>query len=182
MPRNFGVSRRDLPRAFDLSAGGYFLDFLLVPLAIAALIWAFGCRLEALAAGVLAWTFAEYWIHRLIFHGPTRFAPMHEMHHRLPKDWIGAASWLTLPAFAVVFGLLALAMTRSAAASATAGLMAGYLAYCAVHIRIHHGRRARFWPPMAFLHRLHAGHHRGGRANYGVSSPLWDIVFRSFKP
>ncbi|XUM21079.1 sterol desaturase family protein [Bradyrhizobium oligotrophicum S58] len=181
MPRNFGLSRHELLRAFDLSAVSYFLDFLLVPAFIVGLLLFGGIRATWLGAGVLAWTLAEYWIHRLIFHGPGRLAAMHELHHAWPKDWIGAASWLTLPAFAVVFGLLALAMTRSAAASATAGLMAGYLAYCAVHIRIHHGR-ARFWPPMAFLHRLHAGHHRGGRANYGVSSPLWDIVFRSFKP
>jgi len=182
MPRNFGVSRRDLPRAFDLSSLSYFLDFLLVPLAIAALLGISGIRIIPVASGVLAWTLAEYWIHRLVFHGPTRFAPMHEMHHRLPKDWIGAASWLTLPAFASVFGLLDLVMSQVDAASATAGLMAGYLAYCAVHIRIHHGSPGRFSAPMAHLYRLHAGHHRGGRANYGVTSPLWDIVFRTYNP
>jgi dihydroceramide fatty acyl 2-hydroxylase len=68
-------------------------------------------------AGVIAWSLAEYWIHRLVFHGPTSFEPMHQMHHALPKDMIGVASWGTL---------------------FTAGVMLGYLFYCAIHVRFHH--------------------------------------------
>jgi sterol desaturase/sphingolipid hydroxylase (fatty acid hydroxylase superfamily) len=152
-------------RAFDLSARGYFLDFALLPLAIGALVCFCGTGPVGIAAGFAAWTLAEYWIHRLIFHGHTPFEPMHQMHHALPKDTFAgfAAIWL-------LFG-----------ASFCTGFMLGYLAYCAIHVRMHHGNRANFSRYVAFMFDHHAGHHRGGQGNFGVTSPIWDFVFRTFK-
>lgn len=46
-----------------------------------------------------------------------------------------------------------------------------------LHDRYHHGDRTRFSRYVRFMERYHAGHHRGGETNFGVSSPLWDIVF-----
>ena len=157
-----------LPRAFDLSRLSYLLDFALVPSAAA---WLLVTSPEPLAgtlalaiAGGLVWTLAEYWIHRLVFHGRTPFEPMHQMHHRLPKDMIGVASWGTFAGFAVVW--------LGCGAAFTAGFMLGYLAYCAIHVRMHHGDPRRFGRYVAFMHRHHAGHHRGGRGNFGVSIPV----------
>lgn len=160
-------------RAFDLSVWGYFLDFALAPIAIAGALIFSEFNLLGIVGGFVAWTFSEYWIHRLIFHGPTPFEPMHQAHHALPKDMIGIASWGTFAGFGVVWLLLGLPFC--------AGVMLGYLAYCAIHVRMHHGNRVNFSRYVAFMFRHHAGHHRGGQGNFGVSSPIWDFVFRTFK-
>jgi sterol desaturase/sphingolipid hydroxylase (fatty acid hydroxylase superfamily) len=178
-----------LSRAFDLSAWAYFLDFILVPVAAIALLFAAKVYFATAAlqlviaavAGALVWTLAEYWIHRLVFHGNTPFEPMHDMHHRMPKDMIGLASWATFAGFAVIWAIAALAGVGFGAAF-TAGFMLGYLFYCAIHVRFHHGDAASFGRYAAFMHAHHVGHHRGGKGNFGVTSPVWDLVFGSFRP
>src|SRR3954468_13605161 len=92
-----------LSPAFDLSRISYFLDFVLVPIAVAALLTNSDINAFSIAAGLLGWTLSEYWIHRLVFHGPTIFEPMHQMHHALPKDMIGIASWGTFSGFVLVW-------------------------------------------------------------------------------
>lgn len=175
MGRNLGLKPRrvGLSPAFDLSSLAYFLDFVLVPFACAALLMFGGFQAEAILIGVLAWTLAEYWIHRLVFHGNTRFEPMHQMHHALPKDLIGVASWGTFAGFTMVWLLFG--------SSFCVGFMSGYLAYCTIHIRMHHGQRQNFSRYVRFMFEHHAGHHRGGRGNFGVSSPIWDFVFLTFR-
>jgi sterol desaturase/sphingolipid hydroxylase (fatty acid hydroxylase superfamily) len=129
--------------------------------------------LSLMALGFIAWTLAEYWIHRLVFHGPTRFAPMHQVHHELPKDMVGVASYGTFAGFGVIAMLLGAAICI--------GFMLGYLGYCAIHVRMHHGDRTRFGRYVSFMFQHHRGHHRGGQGNYGVSSPVWDVVFRTYR-
>ncbi|EJN15679.1 sterol desaturase [Bradyrhizobium sp. YR681] len=178
-----------LPRAFDLSRLGYFADFVLVPpaalLLLAGALWRglpWPVLLAALAAGMFAWTLAEYWIHRSVFHGANRFAAMHDLHHALPKDMIGVASWGSLASFALICCGLAVVVGWDLASVLTAGLMLGYLFYCVIHVCMHHNGARGFGRYGALMLRLHRGHHRGGRGNYGVSSPLWDIVFRTYHP
>lgn len=161
---------RQLHQAFDLAPWSYFLDFALAPVAIACLLYFDSAPLPFLL-GAVVWTLAEYWIHRVVFHGATRFEPMHQAHHALPKDMIGIASWGTFAGFAIVWFL--------AGPSFTAGFVLGYLAYCAIHVRMHHG--SGFGRYVSFMFKHHAGHHRGGNGNFGVSSPLWDIVFRTYR-
>jgi dihydroceramide fatty acyl 2-hydroxylase len=191
MPRNFGVPKRHagLSPAFDLAPWSYFLDFALVPISACALIvfagrgvGSLGISVAALA-GVAAWTLVEYWIHRLVFHGPTPFEPMHQLHHALPKDMIGLASWATFAGFAAIWLVAAIVCGRHAGAAFTAGLMLGYLAYCAIHVRMHHHRRGdRLSRYIAVMNAHHAGHHRGGQGNFGVTSPVWDFVFGTYRP
>ncbi len=159
-------------RAFDLSAWGYFLDFALVPLAVGLLLTD-GVDVGMVLLGIAAWTLAEYWIHRIVFHGKTPFEPMHQMHHALPKDMIGVASYGTFAGFVIVWLI--------AGSSLCAGFMLGYLTYCAIHVRMHHGDRSRFSRYVAFMFNHHAGHHRGGSGNFGVSSPIWDFVFQTYR-
>jgi dihydroceramide fatty acyl 2-hydroxylase len=156
--------------AFDLSRASYFLDFALAPVAIACLLYLDPEPLQ-FVLGIAAWTLAEYWIHRMVFHGPTRFEPMHQVHHALPKRMVGVATWGTFAGFTALWLLFG--------ASFCAGFMFGYLAYCAIHVRMHHGNLARFGRYVAAMFDHHAGHHRGGNGNYGVTSQLWDYVFRT---
>ncbi|WP_375413105.1 sterol desaturase family protein [uncultured Bradyrhizobium sp.] len=189
MPRNFGLSRHEgLPAAFDLSRSGYFLDFALVPFAELALIATALWRglhpaglVAALLTGAVVWSFAEYWIHRLVFHGPTAFEPMHQMHHALPKDLIGVASLGTFGGFAGIWLIAYILVGGSLCSAATAGFMSGYLFYCAIHVGMHHFEARGFGRYGAMMRRLHAAHHRGGKGNFGVSSPVWDIVFRTYR-
>ena len=136
----------------------------------------------AFVAGLVAWSFAEYWIHRAVFHGQLGFEAMHEMHHALPKDLIGVASWGTFAGFAVVWLLLAGLFGSAISSAMTAGFALGYLVYCTVHVAIHHRAAQGLGRYGAMMLALHQGHHRGGRGNFGVSSPLWDIVFGTFRP
>ncbi len=192
MPRQFGLRRRHegLSPAFDLAPWSYFLDLVLVPIAAIALLWlawrgvaGVAALVPAIAAGAVAWSLAEYWIHRLLFHGDTSFEPMHQMHHALPKDMIGLASWATFIGFAGIW-LIAETFAGGALGSAfTAGFMLGYLFYCAIHIRFHHhGADARLSAYVAFMNAHHVAHHRGGKGNFGVSSPVWDFVFGTYRP
>lgn len=178
-----------LPRIFDLSKFGYFMDFALVPIASGALAWFSMWRgLDApwfaagIGLGMVAWSLAEYWIHRAIFHGKVGLDEMHEMHHALPKDMIGVASWGTFTGFAGVW-LVAQTFAGSALGSAiTAGFLAGYLFYCTIHVAMHHGGARGFGLYGALMLRLHQAHHRGGKGNFGVSSPIWDFVFGTYRP
>jgi len=177
-----------LPRAFNLSAAGYFLDFVLMPPAAGAL-FAFAIdatggsiALAWCVAGVMLWQAFEYAIHRVLFHAFAPLARMHDIHHANPKGFVGVASWLTFVGFGATFGVIAVLAGVPAAAACVAGILLGYLFYCAIHIRMHHGDRARLWRYTRFMRELHAAHHRGGDGNFGVSSPLFDLIFRTYRP
>jgi dihydroceramide fatty acyl 2-hydroxylase len=177
--------REGLSPAFDLSRVAYFLDFVLVPVAAFALIGA-AWRLSVLMlaasifAGVFEWLLIEYWMHRLVFHGRTVFEPMHQMHHALPKDMIGVASWGTFAGFALIWIVAELLSGAGIASAFTAGVMLGYLFYCAIHVRFHHhGRDAKLSRYVAFMNAHHTVHHRGARGNFGVSTHLMDLLFRT---
>jgi len=130
-----------------------------------------------LASGLLVWTLIEYLKHRLAFHG---FAP-HSQHHANPTDraYILAPLWLALSASAVLFGVFtAIAQSWTAGATMLAGVIAGYLGYEAIHLRIHSGKRGG--AVLRVLRKHHAYHHfASDRVCYGVTSPLWDVIFRS---
>jgi dihydroceramide fatty acyl 2-hydroxylase len=176
----------DLPRVFALSRLGYYADFVLAPAAAGGLIADYlrggrplGRLWLLLLIGLLAWQLAEYLIHRFAFHGP--LARLHDVHHRLPAAYVGVASYGAGTAFGVAWASLALIFNVAAADAVTAGVLAGYLFYIAIHDRMHHGDRARFGRYVAYMHAFHGGHHRGGHFNFGVSSPLLDLIFRTYR-
>ncbi len=143
--------------------------------------------LLSLVAGWLAWTLVEYCLHRAFFHmrpsSPARRVTsfiVHRHHHVAPndRDHLVATPLYSLGLFAL---LLALYTPLGPARFALlAGSTLGYLAYEAAHWQIHHGRRrgriARA------LRRHHLRHHFSDPAlNYGISSPLWDLAFRTWR-
>jgi len=130
-----------------------------------------------LAGGFLVWTIVEYLMHRLAFHG---FAP-HIEHHADPTDpsYILAPLWLSTSAALALFGVFCL-VTRSwtAGASMISGVIAGYVAYEAIHLRIHSAKRGGAL--LRALRKHHYYHHfNNDRVCFGVTSPLWDVVFGS---
>lgn len=171
-----------------LSKISYYLDFVVYPIAIAALAtvslnrangWLDAQWAGAFVVGAGAWSFLEYWVHRFALHKLAYFVPMHALHHRAPRDFVGTPTWLSL---AVLSGFILLPMWRFAgttlACGLTAGVMIGYLWYGLVHHWIHH-YRARVIPNyLECLRVRHLRHHyspKGG--NFGVTTSFWDHVF-----
>ena len=130
-----------------------------------------------LVLGLLTWTIIEYLLHRLAFHG---FAP-HSEHHAVPTDpvFIVAPLWLSLSSTLVLLAIFSLACRSwSAGASMVAGVIAGYLAYEAIHLRIH--SPAAGGALLRALRKHHYYHHfASDQVCFGVTSPIWDWVFRS---
>ena len=138
-------------------------------------------------AGFVIWTFSEYWLHRLVFHwepdhpiGRRFHFIMHGVHHDHPNDRLRlvmppAAS---IPLAALFLGLFVLIFGTPAAYPAFAGFIAGYLTYDYTHYHLHH-----HVPTTAAgkqLREQHMRHHfQDHRYGYGVSSPFWDVVFRT---
>lgn len=143
-----------------------------------------------MAAGVLIWTLTEYWLHRLVFHwepdnafGRRMHFIIHGVHHDHPNDKLRLVMppAVSIPLALLFFlGFTALFGTP-AAYPLFAGFILGYLGYDYTHYYVHHyvpktevGKRNR---------EQHMRHHfQDGSYGYGVSSPLWDFVFRTMPP
>jgi Fatty acid hydroxylase superfamily len=115
--------------------------------------------------GVVALTLAEYTVHRFLLHD---IVPrQHRIHHAHPQDPIDKIFWQIWVGFAVVY-----LMTGGVV---LAGALVAYAWYLFVHYCAHHNPSAL--PP--FLLKHHRDHHRFANRNYGVTTTLWDHVFRT---
>jgi len=135
-------------------------------------------------AGWATWTLAEYALHRWAMHGPIRQQPVareHLRHHREPLATDPLLRSLTYLPAALGGAALGAAMRRVCDAAtgrgATAGFMAGYAAYEQLHWRSHHRPPAIAYE--RWLGQRHAAHHARARRNYGVTTSVWDHIFRT---
>lgn len=136
------------------------------------------------AGGFFLFTLFEYLMHRHLFHLPAtspkreKFVyTMHGVHHDYPKD----KSRLAMPPvisliLATLFFIIYRSIMGDYAFGFLAGFLMGYTVYLAIHYSIH-----AFKIPGSFLkilwhhHSIH--HYREPDRAFGVSSPLWDMVF-----
>jgi len=140
--------------------------------------------------GLLCWTLIEYLLHRFLLHYQARrrgirhvIDTLHLGHHRDPAH----EAKITVPVYAslpIAFAVFALFRVVSggwgAAAILMLGTIAGYLYYEAVHFRIHCGSE-RGWL-IGWQRANHCFHHFKASARcFGVTTPLWDWVFRTGK-
>jgi sterol desaturase/sphingolipid hydroxylase (fatty acid hydroxylase superfamily) len=136
--------------------------------------------------GALIWTLLEYVIHRYAFHyepktrwGKALHFIMHGVHHDYPND----ATRLVMPPvvsipLAVIFSILFMVTLRRFAPAALAGFGFGYVCYDSIHYATHHFSMKRgIWRWLKQYHLRH--HYQDDQAGYGVSSPLWDYVFKT---
>ena len=144
-----------------------------------------------LASGFLSWGLIEYVLHRFIFHYDARsrigrklLYEAHISHHEDPERRSRhVASLILSTPVAVVYWLLALAATRSWAVASLllVGMAGGYLYYQWIHFQCHHGKsRLRVLRYLRKYHLLH--HHQTPELRFGVTSPVFDFVFRTFRP
>jgi sterol desaturase/sphingolipid hydroxylase (fatty acid hydroxylase superfamily) len=137
-------------------------------------------------AGLLMWTLLEYVIHRYFFHyeprsrwGKQLHFIAHGVHHDYPQDAtrLVMPPSLSIPLALLFYFLFAVAFGRFASA-VFAGLVFGYVCYDAIHYAAHHFAMKRgIWLRLKQYHLRH--HYHDDQAGYGVSSPLWDYVFRT---
>ncbi len=169
-----------------LSRLSYFADFILSPILSAVLVAlaltvvgidSLGEVLLSFVAGLIAWTFAEYIIHRSIYHRVQPFQAYHDAHHDDPKALIGAPSVIGFVLiFAIIFAPL-LPFGLPIACGVTSGFILGYFAYMMVHHADHHWE-IRPGTYLYALRRHHARHHYAHElGNFGVSTSVWDHVF-----
>ena len=138
------------------------------------------------AAGLLFFTWTEYQIHRRIFHlkssDPKKQKlqyTIHGVHHEFPKDKERLAM---PPVLSVTIATLLLVIARvilnEYAFGFLSGFFTGYAGYLLVHYVLH-----VFAPPANVFRILwvnHAIHHyRDSDKAFGVSSPLWDFIYRT---
>ncbi len=144
----------------------------------------------AFFAGWLFLSLVEYGLHRFFFHreapssreGRVEAFLAHGYHHQYPLD----RTRLVLPPLATVpLAIVVFALARGALGGmgdqVFAGILGGYVAYDTLHYLAHHARGRR--GPVAWLRRYHMLHHHDrAPGRYGVSSPLWDLVFGTYAP
>ncbi len=136
--------------------------------------------------GLFFWTFTEYILHRFVFHYQPRSSwgkklhfLVHGIHHDYPRDStrlvmpLGISAPLALlfyGAFILIGGVHGMVVF--------AGFILGYVCYDVIHYATHHlTMRGKIG---AFLKNYHMRHHfEDDHHAFGVSTPMWDFVFRS---
>ena len=137
--------------------------------------------------GLFAWTLLEYIVHRRVFHflpdsGSELQRDLSFLIHGVHHDWPYDPDRLVMPPIvsapiAIVVGLSMRMVTGPRLFPGLfSGLIAGYLWYDMTHYAVHHLK-----PHTAFgklQRRNHLVHHfTQPEARYGVTTPLWDMIF-----
>ncbi len=145
--------------------------------------------LALFGAGLLAVTLIEYLLHRFIFHmeprdesGQMSHFIMHGYHHDFPQDGKRLVFPLVfiVPLGGAVAGLYWLTLGAHWL-QIFAGTALGYMLYDWVHYYTHHFKAKRGIG--GYLRRYHILHHFDSpNHRYGITSPLWDIVFGTYLP
>jgi len=137
--------------------------------------------------GILLWSLAEYLIHRYPFHwqpknkfGRQLVYSMHGNHHDDPFDPLRGVMPI-VPAIIYVsalYGLFSLLTPAIYLDGLFAAFLIGYLLYDGIHYYTHHAK-----PKNAlgkYLRRVHLVHHVHDDVMFGISSPLWDVIFGTY--
>lgn len=118
--------------------------------------------------GLVLWTLLEYAVHRWLFHGV--LSKYHRHHHDAPTVPRPIPLWaLAIPLLAIFWLSTPLGL----------GVLTGLVIYEAVHVYIHHGVSEHPW--LLKLHARHLEHHRNPHLNYGLTTNIWDRVFKTLK-
>ncbi|RMG73359.1 MAG: fatty acid hydroxylase [Bacteroidetes bacterium] len=145
-------------------------------------------RLLVALVGLFSFSLAEYLIHRFVYHSGdyhdlvTWQDKIHGTHHAFPR----AKTRLTMPlpvlvpVATLVISALWLLMGPYAFGFFP-GILVGYALYLWVHYILHTRRPPkgffRYWWKHHYLH-----HYKYDDKAFGLTSPIWDIVFGTMPP
>lgn len=137
--------------------------------------------------GLFLWSFAEYFLHRFVFHyhptsklGKELHFTMHGVHHDYPQDSLRLVlpPAMSLPLAVGFYFLFQAIWGPDFFTSFLAGFVLGYLCYDMFHYATHHANIKAQW--FRKLKKHHMDHHyKDDEHGFGVSSTFWDIIFRS---
>lgn len=156
-----------------LSVFEYHLSFLMI---VAMII-----------CGLGVWTLTEYVLHRFIFHWelPGKFGRrihfiFHGVHHDYPSDSkrLVMVPTVSIPLAALFYFLFRLIFGPMLVSPFFIGFIIGYLIYDMTHYAVHHfNLKSPFWLELKNHHMRH--HYMDSENGYGVSSKIWDYIFRT---
>lgn len=194
-PGNFSLSGKEFDHG-KIQAYNFLMRSQTI--LIAAIMWTLWGAIAAqaqwtyciglLGSGLLLWSFLEYATHRWILHAdnaPSRLimalSERHRHHHQYPRD----IEYRSIPSGVIVLaaGSLAAAIWALTDNALTAGLIVsgtslGYLFFEYVHTAIHMKQpQSELARRLRCYHLVH--HYAAPRQAYGITSPLWDILFRT---
>jgi sterol desaturase/sphingolipid hydroxylase (fatty acid hydroxylase superfamily) len=136
-------------------------------------------------SGLFSWTLAEYVLHRYVFHwtndtswGRRVHFLLHGVHHEYPsdKDRLVMPLLTSVPLALIFYVFFTSTLGRVVGEAFFSGFVVGYLFYDGTHYYVHHFVPRTRWGKLLRRHHMthhHADHHGG----FGVSTPLWDVVF-----
>lgn len=144
----------------------YYSDFVIYPALLIGLVLADVPSIGPVwllwfAIGFIAWTFAEYVIHRWVLHGPYWMA-IHQRHHEHPREHVLFPIW-QLPYVHAAY----------------AGIILGWIGFFVMHHLMHHIQDLRPYPWLQDFAIRHNAHHKLTDRNYGITVDWWDRVFRT---
>jgi 4-hydroxysphinganine ceramide fatty acyl 2-hydroxylase len=189
----------DSPRMFESDLVDFFsrthwsvVPMLFVP-ASGALIWygvarvglGIGTSVGLFGAGLLTWSFVEYWLHRTFFHwvpestwGERMHFLVHGVHHKWPKDKyrLVMPPAVSISLFFLFLGVFYALLGRHWVWPFHAGFVVGYMGYDVTHYYVHHyNPKTSYGLRLKKHHMLH--HFKTPESRFGVSSKFWDYVF-----
>ncbi|SMC95018.1 sterol desaturase family protein [Pedobacter africanus] len=199
MKKNFVSNSRESIRMFKnplfeaLSKVPFYVPLIVYIPVIAYFFWAsvtvngFLVFLLHLFLGLLIWTLTEYVLHRFVFHfypssewGKRIHFIFHGVHHDYPND----AQRLVMPPSASIplatafYFLFRWLLPVEMLDGFFGGFILGYLFYDMTHYMLHHAQfKSGIWKKIKQHHMLH--HYDDSTKGYGVTSDLWDRIFRS---
>jgi sterol desaturase/sphingolipid hydroxylase (fatty acid hydroxylase superfamily) len=137
--------------------------------------------------GMFAWSLTEYLLHRFVFHynaksnfGKKIHFIFHGVHHDYPSDSkrLVMPPSVSIPLAVIFYFIFRLIFGQELMMPFFAGFILGYLFYDLTHYAIHHfNMHSKFWLSIKNHHMLH--HYQDEYNGYGVSSPFWDVIFRT---
>jgi sterol desaturase/sphingolipid hydroxylase (fatty acid hydroxylase superfamily) len=122
--------------------------------------------------------------HRFLFHwrhAPRAARQGHARHHQAPEEPLALPFFTALPHAIVVWGLAAESgLGTSLGAFFTGVYFLGYVAYSGLHQLVHTPSVQH--PVVTWFRSVHDVHHARPTRNFGVTTPLWDVVFGTWAP
>ena len=172
-----GITRLSSTRA------NYWAEFVLDS-TLGLLLLAFGVRyrtggalgvLLAVALGLFAFSFIEYFFHRWMFHTHVPlFEQGHRKHHQDPLGYDSMPFFLPAMVLVVLTALLAAVVPTGFVLVMMGAVTFGYVLYGLSHFAIHHMQFKQPWlRRWAGAHHIHHFH---PETNFGVTTLFWDAV------
>jgi len=137
--------------------------------------------------GLFIWSITEYLLHRFVFHwelkselGARIHFIFHGVHHDYPSDSrrLVMPPSVSIPLATLFYFLFSFLIGNIFVLPFFAGFLTGYLFYDITHYAVHHfNMHSKFWLAIKNHHIKH--HYQDPDKGYGVSSPIWDYIFRT---